>query len=215
MQWKEALKSKSFFLKIIITPGLFVVYSSVTQKLGNFVQARKGFQLDDKLLYWFPHVDYSISIFIVLYTSLFLLIVTHLNQPKVILRIIEMHFLVAIVRQLCILALPLEPPLGIIVLRDVFLENTFYPHHTPMTKDLFFSGHVASILIYYLCAKKRWLRAILFCMLILMSYMILCMKVHYTYDVYGAILFTFFIYKVLSGEHVSLKQLFQKGNSQL
>lgn len=155
---------------------------------------RKGVQLEDHLLQLLPSIDFSAPIFFLLYTSLALVVVTHLEKPKIILRIIEMHFVVAVVRQVCILLVALDPPAGIIVLRDLFLENTVYPRHSPLTKDLFFSGHVASIWLYFLCAEKKYIKAYLIAATLLMSIMILCMRVHYTYDVYGAIFFTSIIY---------------------
>lgn len=194
--WKDMLADKMFRLKLWIAPGIFFIYSSLTQKLGNYIEVRKGVQLQDKLLHFFPSFDFSTYVFLLLYTSLLLTLVMHLEKPKVILKVIEMHFAVAVVRQICILLVALEPPAGIIVLRDLFLENTVYPHNTPMTKDLFFSGHVASIWIYFLCAEKKYLKWILLVATFVMSFMILCMKVHYTYDVYGAFLFTTLIYFV-------------------
>lgn len=192
--WKAALKERAFTLKLLITPGLFFIYSAVTQRLGNYVEMRKGVQLQDNILQWFPSIDFSLPVFLLLYSSLTLILLTHLEKPKIILRVIEMHFAVAVVRQICILLVALDPPAGIIVLRDLFLENTVYPRHSPLTKDLFFSGHVASIWIYFLCAEKKYIKYYLGMATILMSFMILCMRVHYTYDVYGAIFFTSLIY---------------------
>ncbi|MBL7772801.1 MAG: hypothetical protein JNM95_08070 [Chitinophagaceae bacterium] len=175
---------------------MFFLYSAATQHLGNYIESRRGIQLQDKLLYILPSIDFSEYIFLTLYVSLGLVVLLHLNRPKVILRIIEMHFAVAVLRQLCILLVALEPPVGIIVLRDVFLENTVYPHHSPMTKDLFFSGHVASIWLYFLCAEVKWLKRFLLVATGLMAFMILSMKVHYTYDVYGALVFTTILFYV-------------------
>jgi len=197
-EWRSSFREPSFAWKILLMPGLFFVYSAITQKLGNFVEMRKGVVLDDKLLYWFPSYDFSFYIFILLYSSLTLVVISHLDKPKIILRIIEMHFLVAVVRQLCILVIALDPPAGIIVLRDVFLENTVYPRNSPLTKDLFFSGHVASIFLYFLCAEKKYVKGFLISATFFMSFMILSMRVHYTYDVYGAVFFTYLIYKVPS-----------------
>lgn len=194
VSWKEALSDRSFRFKLLLVPGLFFVYSAITQRLGNYIETRTGVQLEDKLLTFFPSIDFSMPVFALLYISLIILVLTHLDQPKVILRIIEMHFAVAVVRQVCILLVALEPPSGIIVLRDVFLENTIYPHNTPLTKDLFFSGHVASIWIYFLCARRLLLKVLLGFATLIMGYMILCMRVHYTYDVYGAVFFTSLIY---------------------
>ncbi len=192
--WRTELEDRTFRWKLLIVPGLFIIYSSITQHLGNYIQARQGVQLQDALLALFPSFDFSSSIFLLLYTSLFGILITHLNNPKVVLRVLEMHFLVAVVRQICILIVALEPPAGIIVLRDVFLENTVYPHDSPLTKDLFFSGHVASIWIYFLCAQKRYLKLYLGVATLLMSFMVLSMRIHYTYDVYGALFFTTLIY---------------------
>lgn len=98
---------------------------------------RKGIQLKDELLYYIPQFDFSVAIFCLLYSSLLLVVLTHLHKPKIIYRIIEMHLLVAVIRQICILIVALDPPAGIIVLRDIFLENTVYPRFSPLTKDLF------------------------------------------------------------------------------
>jgi hypothetical protein len=193
-EWKSALKNSSFRYKLVLAPGLFFVYSALTQHLGNYVEMRKGVQLEDQLLTFFPTIDFSAYVFILLYTSLLAIILTHLDKPKVIVRVLEMHLMVAVVRQACILLVALEPPAGLIVLRDVFLENTVYPHHTPMTKDLFFSGHVASIWIYFLCAEKKFLKRYLGIGTAMMSFMVLSMRIHYTYDVYAAIFFTTIIY---------------------
>ncbi len=192
--WKQETQNKVFRLKLLVTPGLFFIYSAVTQNIGNYIEMRNGVRLDDKLLTLLPAFDFSSPIFLLLYSSLFAIIITHINQPKTILRIIEMHFLVAVVRQVCILLVALEPPAHMIVLRDFFLENTVYPHNAPLTKDLFFSGHVASIWIYFLCAKRKYLKIYLAFATAVMSLMILCMRVHYTYDVYGALFFTTIIY---------------------
>lgn len=200
--WKLELEDRVFKLKLILTPGLFFVYSAFTQYLGNYVEMRKGVRLEDKFLSFFPSFDFSFPIFILLYTSLFTLIITHLNKPRLILRVIEMHFLVAVVRQACILMVALEPPAGIIVLRDVFLENTVYPHNSPLTKDLFFSGHVASLWIYFLCAQRKYLKIYLGFATFVVSFMVLSMRIHYTYDVYGAVFFTTIIYFIPSRIHI-------------
>lgn len=192
--WKAELKDRLFLLKLLVAPAVFFIYSAITQHLGNYIETRKGVQLDDKFLSVFPSIDFSTLVFLLLYASLLTIILTNLKNPKIVIRVIELHLLVAIVRQVSILLVALEPPAGIIVLRDLFLENTVYPHESPLTKDLFFSGHVASIWIYFLCAQKKYLKIYFALATLLMSFMVLSMRVHYTYDVYGAIFFTTLIY---------------------
>jgi hypothetical protein len=194
--WREAIKEPRFALKLFLAPGVFLLYSALTQHLGIYIEHRTGIQLMDPFLQLIPRFDFSIAIFILLYTALGTTIIAHLHRPHIILRIIEMHLWVAVVRQICILLIALEPPTGLIVLRDVFLENTVYPRESPLTKDLFFSGHVASIWLYFLCAENPILKRFLLLATLLMSFMILSMRVHYTYDVYGAILITTLLYKL-------------------
>jgi hypothetical protein len=196
--WREALSEPRFALKLFLAPGVFLLYSALTQNLGIYIENRTGIQLADPFLQFIPRFDFSVAIFILLYTALSITIVSHLHRPHIILRIIEMHLWVAVVRQICILLIALEPPVGIIVLRDVFLENTVYPRESPLTKDLFFSGHVASIWLYFLCSENPILKRFLLLATLFMSFMILSMRVHYTYDVYGALIITTILYKLPS-----------------
>jgi hypothetical protein len=197
--WKEELSGRAFRFKLLSIPGIFVLYSAFTQPLCGYVQLRKGIRLDDKLLSFVPVMDCSLFIFLLLYSSMFIALAAHLRQPKVVLRILEMQLLMAVSRQICILLIPLEPPSGFLLLRDVFLENTFYPHQVPMTKDLFFSGHVGCLWVYFLCVQRRNLKIFLGVATALMSIMLLSMRVHYSYDVWGAVAITSFIYLLAYG----------------
>ncbi len=81
-EWKLHLSEKTFRWKLLIVPGLFLIYSAITQHLGNYIETRKGVQLEDKFLQLFPSYDFSTPIFFLLYASLFALIVTHLQSLK-------------------------------------------------------------------------------------------------------------------------------------
>ena len=197
-EWQSALRDKTFAWKLFLTPGLFFIYSAVTQKLGNYVEMRKGIQLEDNLLNFFPSYDFSAPVFILLYSSLALVVITHIHRPKVILRIIEMHFLVAVVRQICILGIALDPPTGIIVLRDLFLENTVYPRHSPLTKDLFFSGHAATMFLFYFFMNNKVLKYTFLVAAIAVSVGVVVQHVHYSYDVIAAPIFAYIAYRLIT-----------------
>lgn len=194
--WSNTFGHKTLKLKLFLAPAIFFVYAAFTRPLGVYIETRKGVQLDDQLLSFFPTSDYSLPIFLLLYISLAVLVFAHVRTPSVIVSVLEMHFYVAVVRQCCILLVALEPPEDMILLRDIFLENTVYPHASPLTKDLFFSGHVASIWIYFLNAQGRGFKIYFLFATLLMSFMVLCMRIHYTYDVYGALLITSLIYYI-------------------
>ncbi len=194
--WQTAFKNKRFAAKVILLPIVFWIYSIITQQIGTVIESRQGIQLINKILLSIPKYDFSIAIFTLLYGCMALILISNIKNPYNIIMIAEMHLYVAVVRQICILLVPLEAPLGIIPLTDVLLENTFYPPGTPLTKDLFFSGHVASIWIYFLCTQVSSHRFVFFIGTLLMSFMVLSMRIHYTYDVIGAILATTIIYFV-------------------
>jgi hypothetical protein len=168
----------------------------ITQNIGAYVEARAGAQLLNKILFFIPQFDFSVAIFVLLYGCMSLILLSNIKNPYTIVMVAEMHLYVAVIRQICILLVPLEAPIGIIPLTDILLENTFYPHGTPLTKDLFFSGHVASIWIYFLCTTNAKLRFVFFTGTLLMCFMVLSMRIHYTYDVIGAIIATTTIYMI-------------------
>lgn len=194
--WEAAFKVKSFRVKLYLAPAVFLIYAAITRPVSLYIEHRPGIRLDDRLLTFLPRFDWSMPVFVLLYASICIMLLAYLQRPGIILRVLEMHFYVAVFRQLCILLIALEPPKGIIVLRDIFLENSIYPTGIHMTKDLFFSGHVASIWIYFLCADKLYLKVFFGCATVLMAFMILSMRIHYSYDVYGALLFTSVLYRV-------------------
>ena len=77
---------------------------------------------------------------------------------------------------------PLEPPKGIIPLQDP-LVSFMTPNHVVALRDLFFSGHCATMMILYLVAVsplvKKWMKFIL----VAVPFLILWQRVHYTIDV--------------------------------
>lgn len=85
---------------------------------------------------------------------------------------------------------PLEPPVDIIPLQDDFLSGTFYDGRV-LLKDLFFSGHTASIAVLaFLIQDKKWSRMIL-TMSIIVGSMLIMQHVHYTIDVVCAYMFAY------------------------
>lgn len=81
----------------------------------------------------------------------------------------------------------LDPPIGLIPLVDPVGKILGYGGQL-ITKDLFFSGHTASLLILFLAVKIRWLK-IFFLVVLLTMIMLLWQHVHYTVDILGAFVF--------------------------
>lgn len=92
---------------------------------------------------------------------------------------------------------PLEVPEGIINLRDplVFTIGT----GQIITKDLFFSGHIASLTILFLTAKNKFLKWMFLVFAIVVGGMIFMQKAHYTIDMIAAPVFAYVAYSIAKG----------------
>ncbi len=99
------------------------------------------------------------------------------------------------VRILSMFLLPLEPPEKMILLKDPFVE--FFGSGQTLTKDLFFSGHTATLLILFLVTEKKIIKIIFFVSTIVVAICVLIQHVHYTIDVFAAVFFTYACYKLL------------------
>jgi len=73
------------------------------------------------------------------------------------------------------------------------------------TKDLFPSWHVGTPIVGFLLADRRWVKAIMLAVTVIMCITVLLMRVHYTIDVIGAI-FVFYG-MVMLGEKYMKKRL--------
>ena len=88
---------------------------------------------------------------------------------------------VSLARFMSISLVPLMPPAGLIPLHDP-LTGIFYGEAN-ITKDLFFSGHTASITIMLLCLQKRGDRFVALVALICVASLLLVQHIHYSIDV--------------------------------
>ena len=186
--WKSALKSKRFrsvfiFSLITLAAALYCLALFL-----EYVETRKGISFDDPVLSFFTAVDLTWLIFAVIYTALIAAIFSLLPHPAQLLFAIQLYSLMVISRIAAMYILPLEPPQGMIVLQDPFVE--YFGTGSALTKDLFFSGHTASLLIFYLSAENRKFKTAFLLLTILIAVLLILQKVHYTIDIYAAVMFT-------------------------
>jgi hypothetical protein len=156
------------------------------------IEARSGMLLNDFVLNALPTRDVSLLVFICLWGAALLLIYRVQRDPMIYLRFIWGYALLFITRIVTIGLVPLDPPVGLIELRDP-LSNYFYGAKF-ITKDLFFSGHTASICLMALCLVRPLDRWLVFVGTLLVGVGVLIQRVHYTADVVAAPFFAYVVY---------------------
>lgn len=193
--WKKAFLNKYFFYEF--TASIFVLII-VLLCFSNFVQlieARPGIILPDPFLNSFNAINLSSGIFIIIYGAILGALSILSVHPEELVILLEAYSLMVLCRVVMMYLMPLAPPVGMILLRDPFVE--LFGKHVSLTKDLFFSGHTASLSLLLFTVPKRikWLFLIL---TLLVASGVLIQKTHYTIDVLVAPFISFGCYYLTS-----------------
>jgi hypothetical protein len=162
----------------------------VSPAFFDAVQQRQGIQLYDPILAAFPAMDVSNIIFSTLYFFTIITILNIVPDPIAFLHGLLAYALITTVRFGTMYFISLEPPTGLVELKDPVLSIFFYGH-TVITKDLFFSGHASTLFLLFFLARKRLLRVALLVAAIGLSLLLLIQHIHYSYDVVAAPVFAF------------------------
>lgn len=169
-----------------LVPGFFI-----------WVQAREGAVLADPLLHLLPRHDVATPVFVLMYGGVLAAVGWLTRHPYLFLRGLWAYFLLLVLRLGTIWLWPLNPPLDLIAMPDPFTAFFFHTAASDaITKDLFFSGHTATVAILALAVRGRVLRPALALVAVLIGLLVLVQRVHYSYDVLAAPLFAWFAYWV-------------------
>lgn len=204
MSWKVFFSSNRNRIEFIISILLLAVILLTLTNFLNYVESRNGFSFDDPVLSLFEPTDLTWLTFTLIYGSLTVAIVNLISKPEKLLFTIQLYTLMVVVRIISMWLLPLNPPEKMILLNDPFVE--FFGTGKTLTKDLFFSGHTATLFILFLTADDRLIRGIFLLSTILVALCVLMQHVHYSIDVFAAIFFTYACYQILK----SLKNLIHR-----
>lgn len=190
--WKEAWQRPNF--RRMAIGGLLLVCALLAMWPWYLakIEARNGVVLHDVILDALPRHDVSLAVFLSLWGAALLLIYRVQKSPLMYLRFIWAYAFLFISRIISIGLTPLDPPPGLIELRDP-LSNYFYGAKF-ITKDLFFSGHTASICLMAFCLVRPLDRWLVFIGTAIVGICVLIQRVHYTADVVAAPVFTYAVY---------------------
>lgn len=159
----------------------------------DVIEARPGVALHDPVLALFAPRDVAFPVFLVLYGALVGLLVALMRYPKQLIIGVWAYIFMVATRMGVMYLLPLDPPRSMIALRDPFVE-LFGGHHT-LTRDLFFSGHTATLFLLALVVPTRQQRAVALMATVVIAGGVLLQHAHYAVDVAAAPFFSYGSYR--------------------
>ena len=192
--WHLELNTKGFRFRFIIT---LLLLGIILISLARFLSVNEhlhGFVFNDPLLNLFPAVDVTWLIFVLIYLGLIIAVGILALHPRQLIIALQSYTLIAACRLITIYLLPLDAPPGIIPLNDPFVE--FFGGGNILLRDLFFSGHTATMFLFFLTSPSRKLKTIFLICTVLVAVCVLAQHVHYTIDVIIAPFISYTSYRI-------------------
>jgi membrane-associated phospholipid phosphatase len=187
--WKTGFRKSKFRTEFIITILVLIVTLHLLSRFLVFVEAREGAVLADPLLPLFNAVDLTWLIFGLIYFSLVAAVIIFIQVPQQIMLAIQSYIVMVVIRIMAMYLTPLDPPPGMIPLNDPVVE--VFGTGQLLTRDLFFSGHTATLFLFYLVTERKLFKSLFLVCSILVALSVLLQKVHYTIDVLAAPFFAY------------------------
>ncbi|MHC5009441.1 MAG: phosphatase PAP2-related protein [Planctomycetota bacterium] len=182
--WSRAWADRGYRLQFLLTIPALVLTLNVLSRFLDGIEDRKGVILPDPVLTWFTPRDLTWLTFTLIYGGLLLALVALRRHPRRLLVALEAYILLAIARMALMYVAPLDPPPEIIPLRDPLVE--WFGSGRTLTRDLFFSGHTATMFLLALVSPLPWLRLLLFVFTAAVAVLTVWPHTHYTVDVLAA-----------------------------
>ena len=195
MNWKSFFKIKrnrnEFILTVILLAVLMISFSQFLQ----FIEKRNGVVLPDPLLNIFSPIDLTWLTFSLIYLSLILFLFSVAKEPDKLLIAMQAYGLMVIFRTIAMYLVPLAPPEKLVLLNDPFVQ--LFGKGEILTKDLFFSGHTATLFLLFLLTEKKSLKFIFLISTFIVGVSVLLQHVHYSIDVFIAPFVAYSSYRII------------------
>jgi len=192
--WRAAWRERSFRIGLVIAVMALVAFTIGLPIFFQHIDAKQGRILNDPLLSAIGPFDVTWITFTVLYATMACSIARALRDPWLILRGLFAYALMMILRVIAMEIFTLEPPPDIIPLIDP-MTSIFYPNGTPFLKDLFFSGHTATLALMVCISRGRIERVTAIIATIVVGALVIVQHVHWTVDVLAAPVFVWIAWK--------------------
>lgn len=195
MNWSEFVKNKKLIIEFVFSVIVLVFTLTFMSHFLDFIEHRQGVVLHDPILETFQPVNLTWLIFALIYVSLLITVALIIKYPQKLLFAIQVYALLLLFRMTAMYLLPLNPPVRMIMLNDPFIQ--FFGSGSILTKDLFFSGHTASLFFFFLITDRKPLKYLLLALTIVVAVALLLQHVHYSIDVFAAPFFTYTAYRLI------------------
>ena len=194
--WTEAIKKKSFLVQLIVfTISILAVVLFLPYFFHTIIGPKPGVRINDLVLNAFAPRDNSWIIFGLIYLSLVITLQGIYRKPEIFLLGLKCYLILTLLRMVSMYLITLEAPEGIIPLHDPLVDLIAYGGNA-FNKDLFFSGHVATLSLFVCLEERPKLKKILLVDTILVAGLILLQRVHYTMDVLIAPFITYLVVRL-------------------
>jgi membrane-associated phospholipid phosphatase len=195
--WNIAFSNPHFRNRFLVSVVVLIVILTGFASLLAYIETRQGHTFYDPILNFIKPRDVSDFIFFVTYSAAIIGLIYAFLSPYKFLHLIQMYGALTLLRVVTLFFIPLEPPTAIIPLRDQFLTHTFYAGNEHL-KDLFFSGHAATLFLFYFFTINKTLKYTFLAAAISVSIGVMVQHVHYSYDVIAAPIFAYIAFRVIT-----------------
>jgi hypothetical protein len=182
--WTVIWNSRNKRYQMIIGTVIVAAIIFSLQFFFAHIQKRKGAVLNDWLLARIPPHDVSVLIFALIGAMALLILIRAINNPSIYITYCWTLIFVYIVRFVTLSLVALDPPTGMVPLVDPI--SSAFSGNAVITKDLFFSGHTATMVQIFLCLEKRTDKLIALIAAVAVACLLLVQHIHYTIDVLAA-----------------------------
>lgn len=187
--WRNEFKNRWFLGETLLT---FLFIGSVfhlSAATMNVIELRKGVVLPDPILSSFHPFNLTWPIFILLWGTVILTLVHLSFHPRSFVLALQAMGILLILRTIALGLMPLEPMKSIIPLQDPIVIRLGTGRL--IIKDLFFSGHTATMFMCGLASRRASWRVFCFVGTFAVALGVVLQHVHYSADVYAAPFFAY------------------------
>lgn len=188
--WKNYLTNVKFRIYFIAALLYFSIFPWKADDFFQWIQKREGAVFTDWVLNVLPSQNHSYWIFGIIYCSVIYLIFQLLKDPARFTWFAWAFNIETTFRFICIYLIPLNPPANLVELHDPLAEIFIYGENLAITKDLFFSGHTATMLFVCYFLVKPFEKVVAYLLTAILIALLLLQHIHYSIDILGAFFFT-------------------------